>query len=111
MVRTGLRILVEEYRAARLSVEHMRGQIAALFWEYPAILTPAATGPAQAGFEGTGDAANNAPWSALCVPAISTPLPLPGAPLGLQMAAAWGRDDALVAVAAQVEELLSGASA
>jgi Asp-tRNA(Asn)/Glu-tRNA(Gln) amidotransferase A subunit family amidase len=30
-----------------------------------------------------------------------------GAPLGIQLTAAWGRDDALVAVAAQLESLLA----
>ena len=44
--------------------------------------------------------ANTAPWTALGVPAISLPLPVSGAPLGLQITAAWGCDDALVAFAA-----------
>ena len=74
-----------------------------MLWEYPAILSPAATGPAPAGLDSTGDPANNAPWTALGVPAISVPLAVEGAPLGVQITAAWGRDDALVAVAAQLE--------
>jgi Asp-tRNA(Asn)/Glu-tRNA(Gln) amidotransferase A subunit family amidase len=40
------------------------------------------------------------------LPAISVPLPVDSGPLGLQMTAAWGRDDALIAVAAQAEQLL-----
>jgi Asp-tRNA(Asn)/Glu-tRNA(Gln) amidotransferase A subunit family amidase len=44
------------------------------------------------------------------VPAISVPLPVDGAPLGLQITAAWGRDDALISVAAQAEQLLRGAA-
>jgi len=34
------------------------------------------------------------------------PLPSNGAPLGLQITAAWGRDDALVAVAVEAERHL-----
>ena len=85
----------------------MKAQMTAVFREYPAILSPAATGPAPAGFASTGDPANNAPWTALGVPAISVPLPVNGAPLGLQITAAVGRDDALVAIASQVERLLA----
>jgi Asp-tRNA(Asn)/Glu-tRNA(Gln) amidotransferase A subunit family amidase len=84
----------------------MRAEISALFWDYPVILTPAA-GPAPAGYATTGDPSANAPWTALGVPAISVPLPVEGAPLGIQLTAAWGRDDALVAVAAQLESLLA----
>jgi Asp-tRNA(Asn)/Glu-tRNA(Gln) amidotransferase A subunit family amidase len=100
LVRTGLQIPEEEYQAARAVVERMRVEMAGLFREYPAILTPAATGAAPAGLSATGDPANNAPWTALGVPAISLPLPVSGAPLGLQITAAWGCDDALVAFAA-----------
>jgi Asp-tRNA(Asn)/Glu-tRNA(Gln) amidotransferase A subunit family amidase len=106
LVRHGLAIPEAEYQAALAHIGSMRGVVAQIFWEYPAILTPAAAGPAPAGLESTGDPAYNAPWTALGVPAISVPLPDDGAPLGLQMTAAWGRDDALVSVAAQAEQLL-----
>jgi len=108
LVRTGLEIPDEEYQAARAVVERLWVEVAGLFQEYPAILTPAATGAAPAGLAATGDPANNAPWTALGVPAISVPLHVSGAPLGLQITAAWGRDDALVAVAAEAERLLNG---
>ena len=107
LVRTGLQIPEEEYQAARAVVERMWVELAGYFQEYPAILTPAATGAAPAGLSATGDPANNAPWTALGVPAISVPLQVSGAPLGLQITAAWARDDALVAVAAQAERLLN----
>jgi Asp-tRNA(Asn)/Glu-tRNA(Gln) amidotransferase A subunit family amidase len=106
LVRRGLAIPDEEYLAAREQVEQTRREMSRIFWEYPAIVGPAATGPAPAGLSSTGDPALNAPWTALGVPAISVPLPVPGAPLGLQINAAWGRDDALVAVAAHAERLL-----
>jgi Asp-tRNA(Asn)/Glu-tRNA(Gln) amidotransferase A subunit family amidase len=106
LVGAGLQIPEEEYRQARAVVERMRVEMAALFHEYPAILTPAATGAAPAGLSATGDPANNAPWTALGVPAISVPLNVSGAPLGLQITAAWGRDGPLVAFAALVERPL-----
>jgi Asp-tRNA(Asn)/Glu-tRNA(Gln) amidotransferase A subunit family amidase len=109
LIRDGLTIPQEKYDAARAHVERMRVTISSLHWEYPAILTPAASGPAPAGFTTTGDPSPNAPWTALGVPALSVPLPVDGPPLGVQVTGAWGRDDALVAVAAQLESLLGSA--
>jgi Asp-tRNA(Asn)/Glu-tRNA(Gln) amidotransferase A subunit family amidase len=106
LVRSGLALQEPAYEQARATVERMRSEIAELFWEYPAIFTPAASGPAPAGLRGTGDPSHNAPWTALGVPAIAVPLRVEGAPLGLQITGAWGRDDALVAVAALAEEWL-----
>jgi Asp-tRNA(Asn)/Glu-tRNA(Gln) amidotransferase A subunit family amidase len=107
LVRAGLRLTPAEYEDARAHVENMRVAVSSILWDYPAILTPAAAGPAPAGLSSTGDPGHNAPWTALGVPAISVPLPVDGAPLGIQMVAAWGRDDALVAVAAQLAALVA----
>lgn len=98
LVRRGLAIPEEQYLAAKDHVAQMRTRLAAIFSEYPFILSAAATGPPPAGFDTTGDPAANAPWTALGVPAIS--VPRPGEPVGVQVTAAWGRDDALVAFAA-----------
>ena len=108
LVRHGLGTPETEYSDALAHVAAMRSVLANVFWEYPVILSPAATGAAPQGFDSTGDPANNAPWTALGVPAISVPLPVESAPIGLQITAAWGRDDALVAIAEQVEEFLTG---
>jgi Asp-tRNA(Asn)/Glu-tRNA(Gln) amidotransferase A subunit family amidase len=110
LVRAGLRLAQSEYDDARAHVEHMKVEVSSIFWDYPAILTPAAAGPAPAGLGTTGEPSHNAPWTALGVPAISVPLPVEGAPLGVQIAAGWGRDDALVSVAAQLEALIAPAS-
>jgi Asp-tRNA(Asn)/Glu-tRNA(Gln) amidotransferase A subunit family amidase len=107
LIRYGLAIPEGEYQAALAHIAHMRSAVAQIFWEYPAILTPAAAGPAPTGLESTGDPAHNAAWTALGVPAISIPLSTGGAPLGLQITAAWGRDDALISVAAEAERLLA----
>jgi Asp-tRNA(Asn)/Glu-tRNA(Gln) amidotransferase A subunit family amidase len=107
LVRKGLAIAQSEYEDARAHVEQMKLEVNSIFWDYPVIITPAAAGPAPAGLESTGDPSHNAPWTALGVPAISVPLPVERGPLGVQMAAAWGRDDALVAVAAELEALVA----
>ena len=99
LVRSGLEMPEARYREALEVVEQMRGKMVALFRESPFILTPAATGPAPEGLSSTGDPSANAPWTALGVPTISVPLPGEGPPLGVQIAAAWGEDDALVAMA------------
>jgi Asp-tRNA(Asn)/Glu-tRNA(Gln) amidotransferase A subunit family amidase len=108
LVRDGLRLTPSAYEDARAHVEQMKVAVNSIFWDYPVILTPAATGRAPAGLDSTGDPSPNAPWTALGVPAISVPLPVDGGPLGVQMTAAWGRDDSLVAVAAQLETQISG---
>ena len=108
LIRRGLAMPGGEYQAAQEQVERMRTEISRLFWEYPAILCPAATGPPPAGFDSTGDPAASAPWSALGVPAISVPLAGYDMPMGLQLTGAWGRDDAVVLVAAEAERLLAG---
>jgi Asp-tRNA(Asn)/Glu-tRNA(Gln) amidotransferase A subunit family amidase len=106
LVRSGLAMSEAEYEAARETVEQMRGEIVELFWDYQAILSPAAVGTAPAGLESTGDPAANAPWTAMGLPAISVPIPVTGAPVGVQVTGAWGRDDALVAVASELEDLV-----
>jgi Asp-tRNA(Asn)/Glu-tRNA(Gln) amidotransferase A subunit family amidase len=103
LIARGLEMPEEEYLAARAHVERMRG----VFSEYALVLSPAATGPAPAGFDSTGDPAANAPWTALGRPAISVPLPVTGAPLGLQITAPRGHDDFLVGAAVKIEEWLT----
>src|ERR1035438_5936528 len=108
LVRAGLRLAPSEYDDARAHVEDMKVAVPPISWDPPPTLPPPANGPAPAGLGGTGDPSHNAPWTALGVPAISVPLPVEGAPLGVQIAAGWGRDDALVAVAVQLESQISG---
>jgi Asp-tRNA(Asn)/Glu-tRNA(Gln) amidotransferase A subunit family amidase len=103
LIERGLALPQHEYDRARAQVSGMKAELAALFREYPAVLTPAAHGPAPAGMGSTGDPLHNAPWTALGTPAISVALPVAGAPLSAQLTAPWDRDDALLAVAASVE--------
>jgi len=108
LIRRGLATPEADYYEAVEQVEQTRLELSRIFWEHPAILSAAAIGPAPAGLVSTGDPSINAPWTAVGVPAISVPLRVAGPPLGLQINAAWGRDDALVAVAAHAERLLEG---
>ena len=107
LVCRGLAVPGADYHAAQERVARMREAVASIFWDYPVVLSPAATGPAPAGYESTGNPTMNAPWTALGLPAIGIPMPSAKAPVGLQITAAWGRDDALVAVAAHAEEMLA----
>src|SRR5262249_3435555 len=107
LVCRGLAMPGADYHAAQERVARMREAVASVFWDFPAVLSPAAPGPPPAGFESTGNPSMNAPWTALGLPAISIPMSSPDGPVGLQITAAWGRDDALVAVAAHAEEMLA----
>jgi len=68
---------------------------------------PAATGPAPLGLRSTGDPAMNLPWTHAGMPALTLPAGrVDGMPVGLQLVARWGRDEALLAVAEALEPLL-----
>ena len=99
LIREGLATTATEHRDALALIA---GRAEEIFGAYDFILSPAATGPAPAGFESTGDPAMNAPWTALGAPAITVPRSV-SPPIGLQIAAAPGNDAALLAFAVEVE--------
>ncbi len=99
LVRRGLAIAGDDYAAAREHIDAMRAEMLRVFDDNPVILSAAATGPPPAGLASTGDPSANAAWTALGVPAIC----VPAGPVGLQLTAAWNRDDDLVAWAAAYE--------
>jgi Asp-tRNA(Asn)/Glu-tRNA(Gln) amidotransferase A subunit family amidase len=107
LVRQGMATPESEYRAALAHVEHMRQVMRGVFARHRFLLSPAAAGPAPFGYGSTGDPAPNAPWTALGGPAINGPVPGSDPPLGTQITAAWGDDDALVAFAAKWETMAS----
>jgi amidase len=75
---------------------------------YDAIVAPPAPGPAPSDLTQTGDPSCCTLWSFVGFPAISIPVGFApnGLPLGLQMAAAPGTDDRLLAVAQWCEARL-----
>ncbi|MBM3771614.1 MAG: amidase [Acidimicrobiia bacterium] len=111
MVREGLRIPAARYDAALAYIAECRETLTQQFGQTPVILTPAATGPAPAGFSSTGDARMNSPWTALGTPAITVPMPVraDALPLGLQLASACGTDGRLLATASIVSRALDTA--
>lgn len=99
LIRDGLATSDSDHRAALARIATRRDEVFAA-WDF--VLTPAATGPAPAGYDSTGDPRMNAVWTAFGAPAISVPTrAFP--PVGLQVAAAPDNDDALLSFAAELE--------
>lgn len=62
-------------------------------------ISPSATGPAPQGLDATGDPVMNLPWTQAGLPAMNIPSGMTdgGLPLGLQVVAGWNMDEALLA--------------
>ena len=108
LVESGLRIDRRRYEEALALLAQARRDYAELIQEHPLWITPSALGPAPKGLASTGDPRANAPFTALGVPAISLPFGRApsGLPLGMQLAAAHGRECALLAAALVCEKSL-----
>ena len=101
------RAAAEQGRAGRIQLRqqlHERMDRAGIdLW-----LCPAAVGPAPRGLSSTGDPAMNLPWTHAGMPVISLPYgEVEGLPLGLQLVGRFGRDEALLGQAIQVETALA----
>ena len=75
-------------------------------------ISPAATGPAPEGLDSTGDPIMSLPWTHAGLPTLSLPSGTldSGLPMGLQIAAGWGRDEFLLNWATDLEAALAGLS-
>ena len=101
------RAAAEQGRAGRIQLRqqlHERMDRAGIdLW-----LCPAAVGPAPRGLSSTGDPAMNLPWTHAGMPVISLPCgEVKGLPLGLQLVGRFGRDEALLGQAIQIEAALA----
>jgi Asp-tRNA(Asn)/Glu-tRNA(Gln) amidotransferase A subunit family amidase len=110
VVEEGLRIDRSSYEQALDALALARRDYQQLTEKHPVWVTPSALGPAPKGLGSTGDPRANAPFTALGVPAISLPFAqtAAGLPMGLQLAAARGREHALLATALECEKSLGG---
>jgi Asp-tRNA(Asn)/Glu-tRNA(Gln) amidotransferase A subunit family amidase len=104
----GRAISSADYRAALAKRTAAIAAFTEWIADYDAIVAPSAPGPAPAGLDSTGDPSCCTLWSLLGFPAITLPMAFApdGLPLGMQLAAPLGRDDALLAVAAWCEARL-----
>ena len=106
----GERCPPERLREAREKAEQGRRELPRMFAEADVLLTIGAAGEAPLGLEKTGDPAFCRAWTLLCCPCISLPVLTgpAGLPVGLQLVAAPGADDRLLAVSAWIERELGG---
>jgi Asp-tRNA(Asn)/Glu-tRNA(Gln) amidotransferase A subunit family amidase len=99
-IQAGLEADVQAYIRALASREDAYRSIVRALADYDAILTPAAAGPAPAGFGSTGNPVFNGLWTYLGMPAVSLPLiEANGLPVGVQLIGRRGEDGPLLCTA------------
>ena len=106
----GERCPPERLREAREMAEQGRRELPRMFAEADVLLTLGAAGEAPRGLETTGDPSFCRAWTLLGCPCISLPVLTgpAGLPVGLQLVAAPGADDRLLAAATWIERELGG---
>ena len=101
LIERGRRVTAIDYNRAVDSITGLNLLLKKLFDDYDAILTPATTGQAPVGLEGTGDPVFCTLWTLCGTPAVSLPL-LQGAdglPIGVQLVGPRGDDARLLRTA------------
>ena len=88
----------------RTALERLLEEAGADYW-----LSPSTTGPATVGLDSTGSPLMNLPWTNAGLPTLALPTCqyVDGMPMGLQFAAPFGADEALLALGAVVETVIS----
>ncbi len=111
LIERGRQVPADALGAALLGRARLRRELIALMEDHGVDLwlSPAAPGPAPAGLESTGDPVMNRPWTHAGLPTLALPAGRDdaGLPLGIQLAAGWDRDEALLAWGRGIEEVLS----
>jgi Asp-tRNA(Asn)/Glu-tRNA(Gln) amidotransferase A subunit family amidase len=96
----------DRYRAALAQLEAARAQLSQVFaGVVDVLITASALGEAPEGLEATGSAAVGSLWTPLYLPCVTLPVfkgPA-GMPMGLQVLAPLGQDDAMLAAAGWIE--------
>ena len=110
LVEASQAVAPDALTAVRESPARLRTDIEALMSQHgiDAWVCPAAPGPAPEGLGATGNPAMNMPWTHAGLPTVTLPggVSTEGLPLGLQIVARFGRDQALLAWAQDLERLL-----
>jgi Asp-tRNA(Asn)/Glu-tRNA(Gln) amidotransferase A subunit family amidase len=101
LIRRGQEVLPEEVVSGREGRAKLRAELEAVMEAEGVDLwvSPSAPGPAPGGLESTGDPIMNLPWTHSGMPTLNLPTGLSesGLPLGCQLAARFGADEALLA--------------
>jgi Asp-tRNA(Asn)/Glu-tRNA(Gln) amidotransferase A subunit family amidase len=109
IIEIGRTVSQEELAAARANIVMLRRELEGLMDTAGVDLwaSPAATGPAPEGLHATGDPNMNLPWTHAGLPSITLPAgrAANGLPLGLQLVAAFGRDEQLLGWAQRLSAL------
>lgn len=113
IVEIGKSVSTDELAAARSNIVALRNELQGSMDEAGIDLwaCPAARGPAPEGLHATGDPAMNLPWTHAGLPSITLPAGRAEnrLPLGLQLVARFGADEALLAWADAVGSVLATA--
>jgi Asp-tRNA(Asn)/Glu-tRNA(Gln) amidotransferase A subunit family amidase len=97
-----------EYGRAITVAHECRLQFAEVMGDCDALIVPAAVGEAPEGFESTGDATFNRPWTTVGTPCLTLPghTGSKGLPVGAQLVGRFGEDDRLLSVACWMENAM-----
>lgn len=104
-IESGQRILAPTYLRAQRLRRQATHETQALFDRVDLLMTPTTPAPAPSGFESTGDASYNMPFSSFGLPALSVPVPSSTThlPIGVQFVAGHHRDDWLLEAGCRFE--------
>jgi Asp-tRNA(Asn)/Glu-tRNA(Gln) amidotransferase A subunit family amidase len=110
LIRRGQTVTDDELARDLDGREELRDVLTSLMDQHDLDLwiSPPALGAAPRGLDSTGDPVMNLPWSHAGMPAIALPAGrnAAGLPLGLQVVARWWADEALLAWAQELEEVV-----
>ena len=106
-IRDGEACTLEQYVAVQRKADAMRSWYDEAIADVDAVVTLSSAGEAPLGLEGTGTATFNSLWTLLYAPCITLPAGLgpAGMPLAVQLVGRRFADEALLGVAAAVEQM------
>ncbi len=108
-LKNGLSCTFERYSQAKLHVEQTSGMLDGIFDDYDVLLTSPVVGEAPVGFGDTGNSSLCGMWTALHVPVVTIPVfrGPNNLPIGAQLIARRGSDEALFGIADSIYKILT----